>query len=896
MAVSLRKKGAKDWKQYNAAEATALYKSGNYEIAADKEVAVHTPEGLMWAKPEAEGFSDNFQGFAEPQEVMDAKQKARDEKYANTQLEAAALGALAGPTFGGSTAIAGLIAPERTREVKARNPWTYGLAEATTSLLTAAPAALATRALTKGTTAIAAKVLSKEIAERAVSKGVTAIAAETAAREVSERVGSALASTAVGAVEGTAYGAGNYTAETVLGNTDATAEGALKHMGGMAALGGITGGVADAAIGAISASRAAKAAKKAVAPPIPKVTKEGIQRNIAKSMNMQLDDTIAEAAANAINKADELPAKITLKDIFLDKNVRKHIMHGESYAKNGAREMADDLDESLKAGDVLDKYTRSKLRVSAMRKQIPKENWESTFTQATNMADDLEKRGAQFLSVRETAGKLKKALEAAPEASNPKAAVFEAMYDAKRAIQKVGKRADGDLKYLTDDVSASFNNHLRDVDTYGGMAKFQQKVDPLISAYIENRKVLRGKFLTKSGEKAGYESLYVTNPASVTNFIKRYGTEGKEIAEQVLRREMDLRKQLNEAFGNMIELPDADKALINQSNAAMERMTKKLEHVGRSLGAYNQAKELTKRGGLLDMVGMGVAGITGGWVGAAAQRLVNAPDLALRALSHLDGVTVEGQSKMASRVIDWVQGTAQKTKRAAISGAKAGARAATRRIPLTSYDRISQRVFEASNTPDRTIDNLQEQSPSLAAAPETASKAATRVNEGVAYLASQIPPATLKQMTEPSLLKKRADVPDFEKDKFLRLIDVMNDPEVAIDRMEDGNLTREEVKMLKIVYPETYNLMVKSALAGIVDADEKGKPMSYQKKIQLGTLLGAPLDETMSPEFMAAIAQAQAPSAPEQGPPPVSTSIKSDKLSEMYGTSTSQGLDSYSRR
>lgn len=882
MAISLRKKGSDRWEQFDAKTATDLYGSGEWEIKADEGVPIHSSEGIVKANPGAKGFHDAFfeyGGFASTDEVMEQKKETRKEKYGARPVEAFVRGAADTATFGVSTAVSGLIDPERTREVAEQNPAATMAGQVAGAVAPGGLVAAAEKAAAKGLSKGAAKLLGREISERAAAVGGAALA---------------------GAAEGATYGAGNYVSETFLGKTDATAEGALKHIGAMAAVGGLAGGAVEAASGAIKAGVAARRAGKQV--DVPKVSKEGVAKHVEKTTGMEISDEMSDAIATTINKAgDDVAKPVTIKNVLTDRKLRRRVLEGEAFSKTGAADLKTDLTKLADDNAVFRKLSGREIRVDKVGKYIDNANWEKTLDEARVMAKNLADEGADQKAISYIARDLGKSLEEAASSPRQKEAVFRAVYKAKVELGDIAaasKKTDRNLFAVAGRQLDSFKNHLLDDGHYGKMAEFQKEIDPLISWMGSNQEHIDKMFMAKSGRKLGFGEATVVNPAKIETFVKNIGKTKGENPSQIFRDNLEIRKQLIKTYKKYADLAPEELKALEKASQTVSDLDKKLSRINRSVSEYNTWSELTRRGGMVDTILSGASMAGGGMVGGLAQRFINAPDLALRAMSHIDRITTDGQTRMAGRVVNWVKSSAQSGKQAAKKSAGTAAKSMARRVPLASYDEIVDKIFNGSNSQENTEPRLREVMPSLEYAPETAAKAAMRINGAMDYLKDKIPADTLRQLGTPSLLRRKADVPDFEKQRFLRLVEVLNDPEAAIDRLEEGRLTKDEVEILKITYPETYNNLVSSVMAGIADGEESGDPMPFSKKIQLGILLGTPIDATMDPKFMAAL---QSVKVTEQTEGPgvnrtVTTSIKSDSLANIYKPPGGAGLESYTRR
>ena len=149
-------------------------------------------------------------------------------------------------------------------------------------------------------------------------------------------------------------------------------------------------------------------------------------------------------------------------------------------------------------------------------------------------------------------------------------------------------------------------------------------------------------------------------------------------------------------------------------------------------------------------------------------------------------------------------------------------------------------------------------SPDLAKAVQDKHMAATQ------FLQDKLPPSPASQgpALQPSLQKAHVSEP--QKASFLRSVDAVNGgPPAILKRLAKGQMTSEDVEVLKKVYPESYGEIRTKAMAACGD---RTKPIDYQTRLRFGRLLEFPADASMTPEFMQLTQKAwqSAPKAEEQ--------------------------------
>ena len=92
--------------------------------------------------------------------------------------------------------------------------------------------------------------------------------------------------------------------------------------------------------------------------------------------------------------------------------------------------------------------------------------------------------------------------------------------------------------------------------------------------------------------------------------------------------------------------------------------------------------------------------------------------------------------------------------------------------------------------------------------------------------------------------------------KYNRHLDLANNPSLILQHAKDGTLGHQDLTTLNTLYPALAQSMRTKAYAAIVDAKEKGQQIPYKQRMGLSSLIGEPLDYTITPQAMVAIIQA----------------------------------------
>lgn len=165
------------------------------------------------------------------------------------------------------------------------------------------------------------------------------------------------------------------------------------------------------------------------------------------------------------------------------------------------------------------------------------------------------------------------------------------------------------------------------------------------------------------------------------------------------------------------------------------------------------------------------------------------------------------------------------------------------------YEAKSQPVLRlASMPPDQMASKLAESHPMLQhVAPNMAPHIHSTAMRAIQFLGSRMPG------TGNELIQDEKEAPSqAEKEKWLELHHVINDPASVLEHVKNNTLTGHHVEALQTVYPDLHQEMVAKIAEHLGNLKQKGQEVPYQKRLSLSLLTGQPLDSTMTPESMQA--------------------------------------------
>ena len=136
--------------------------------------------------------------------------------------------------------------------------------------------------------------------------------------------------------------------------------------------------------------------------------------------------------------------------------------------------------------------------------------------------------------------------------------------------------------------------------------------------------------------------------------------------------------------------------------------------------------------------------------------------------------------------------------------------------------------------------------PNLAmAAPKTYDKLREVSSRALAFLNSKMPRKTLG--VNP-FLKKSYPLSDQELYKIKRYLKAIQNPLSVLEDLKQGIVSREGIEAVRFVYPTIYNEMTSAVYNNL---EKYGAEMAYDKRLQLGIVMGLPTDLSLEPENIA---------------------------------------------
>lgn len=186
--------------------------------------------------------------------------------------------------------------------------------------------------------------------------------------------------------------------------------------------------------------------------------------------------------------------------------------------------------------------------------------------------------------------------------------------------------------------------------------------------------------------------------------------------------------------------------------------------------------------------------------------------------------------------------------------------------PSGTYEKATAEVSRQATNPAAAAGQAQERIGQLANhVPATAAAVVQLQQQKAQYLQSKIPQATgVDGSIQPHFQQPRVSAG--AQAQWLREKKLTDDPLHALDLLKKGELTRSDVQTVKATSPGIFKQMQSEGMRQVTEA--KGR-MSYQKLIQLGTLLEIPTTPSLQPQSIFANQQVFAEQAANgNGGPP----------------------------
>jgi hypothetical protein len=342
------------------------------------------------------------------------------------------------------------------------------------------------------------------------------------------------------------------------------------------------------------------------------------------------------------------------------------------------------------------------------------------------------------------------------------------------------------------------------------------------NAFPEEFATLKSTYLSRVKEQAMEET-----GLNVNKLVRAFKSEGtsKKMSPEVAKILLGNQYKVVENLEKIVKA--APKAYQNWSNSA----TSAYNHtVGMSL-IYNAL------GNIKD--------------GAFYQALYKLPPM-VEAIKKTDG-------KINSKITQFVTNATKQT----FSAIRGGAVVIANNMQEKNYQGQLDRLEDLAANPDKILDSVVNSTSGVADDPALQSALQAKGMAAANFLISKMPKRPDVHNVFGASPKYKPSAQDLSKwNRYVRAVDI---PMTILDDFNAGILTPESVEAVRTIYPEIY-ANISSKLIDKMSTVKK--PISYQSKLQISTLLGVPVSSAMSPDFIQKlqqnIAQQPEPEQPQQ--------------------------------
>lgn len=304
----------------------------------------------------------------------------------------------------------------------------------------------------------------------------------------------------------------------------------------------------------------------------------------------------------------------------------------------------------------------------------------------------------------------------------------------------------------------------------------------------------------------------------------------------------DLRRELEDLISTKID--EASGKAPGELKAEYAA-AKKDYHATRIL--YELAQDSAARAEKNALVGLSDLAAGGGFgVGALAYRAARTRGAAAGAAL----LTKLADLGTASRVVSWLDGQLDRTASGLLAGgAKVPRAAGAVENPVQAARKAEQRIATLSSRPEQVAERAATVTQGLATtAPTVAGGVSRTLTQALAFLSSKLPPNRTADPLDPYRTRGWSQT---EAAQFMRYVKAAEDPIGVLEDIERGKVTPEAVETIRALTPTLYRDLQRKTLERVADHIAKGKPIPFETRLRLGTLLDVPADPSLRPEVQA---------------------------------------------
>lgn len=658
-------------------------------------------------------------------------------------------------------------------------------------------------------------------------------------------------------------------AEREARNREAAISGEVAGIVGPALLsGGTSLGAKVAASGVKSAAKAGMAAEKITAKALAKVINDTGRKKLAKDV---ITKSIAKGSGSAVEgsfygagqliKEEALGNAEFNAENFIANTGTAALLGGAAGGLFGAAEVMVPVIKNGKITDVITKKLPRKSKVEVADELIGITTPSQKAKQATTPWQQAQREYMpEFLTKEvkiDSVMSKKKILEKSEQIH-------------KQSGNKIGSIVDDIQKYTPESEMPTLDRVYDRIAVKLNKLKMQDKIDDLeipsgdmkavrnaIDSELKEWEKWANNFKQLSAQEIKQIKTQLQSSANNTKTIGEMKIKEKirfELGEALREELMDMAKLASKPNNPLAEMLKQENLRYATSRRVIQNLKKDLDKSANKtfLDNFSGLKDIFLADFLLDTAGapgLGVAAIAG------TKYLKSDFRRKLTLLTDIEKANNSINKKVTSSLKNFFSATK-----------KTASPISTKILLNTSFKMPGEKDKKASNKKEafmqvsKGLDKLSQDPDALTnllstnmlaksgAAPKTAEAMSQRLAAAVAFLSSKLPrdpsPGT-------SLFARSWEPSSLEIAKFERYLQAVENPMSVLEDLESGTLTREGVETLESVYPDLYQRIQEQASELVAENPE----MSYEKRLQLGSLLNIDSDTSLQSPNITALQQ-----------------------------------------
>lgn len=169
----------------------------------------------------------------------------------------------------------------------------------------------------------------------------------------------------------------------------------------------------------------------------------------------------------------------------------------------------------------------------------------------------------------------------------------------------------------------------------------------------------------------------------------------------------------------------------------------------------------------------------------------------------------------------------------------------TARDPIKVARRATEQISSLTSRPEAVAERATTLTEGMTqVAPNVAGKVATNMTRALAFLNSKMPP---NPQTDPLAPGRKRSWTQTDAERFARYVEAAENPMGVLQDFERGKVTPEAVETLRVLTPTLYRDLQIKTLDAIAEQLSAGKPVSFESRLKVGTLLGIQADPSLNP-------------------------------------------------